>query len=162
MDDVTDLQAQVEAARAKVAAKRRPKKEPGPLAKIQQRNAERPLGYNQTLKNSHGGYAGPTLINKIEKQLDKARKKLERKRVGEGVAEPPLNLEYERILWNQALQQGRIEGLAAALGILRSSSMKHEIVRMMARLEEEDNGTVHSPGNGEQSTGEGERPDPEA
>lgn len=90
---------------------------------------------NQTLKNAHGGYAGRTLIERIQAQMDKRRKMLEAKRIQQGVASKPNgNTKYETALYEQALEQGRYEGFAATLAILRSSSLTHEIERSNERL----------------------------
>jgi len=78
---------------------------------------------NQTLKNAHSGYGGPTLIQRIEKQMDKRRKRLEDLRIKHGMANTAVDRE-----------QGRFEGLGAAIAILRSSSLEHEIERSNERL----------------------------
>lgn len=79
-----------------------------------------------TLKNSHGGYAGRTLINRIEAQMDKRRKVMEDFVVEHGT-DFMASAEY-------AVRRGRYEGLAAALAILRSSSLPVEIERSNERL----------------------------
>lgn len=81
---------------------------------------------NTRLKNSHPGLKGPTLINKIEAQMDKRRKWLEDFIIRNG-GEAMQTDTY-------SLQRGRYEGLAAALAILRSSSVPHEIERSNSRL----------------------------
>lgn len=78
------------------------------------------------LKNSHSGLKGPTLINKIENQMDKRRKWLEDFVVRNG-GHGMHSSEYSQ-------QRGRYEGLAAALAILRSSSVNEEYNRSNSRL----------------------------
>ena len=92
---------------------------------------------NKTAKFSHTVPPGRTLINRIEAQIDRQRKRLETQRVEQGVAEKPLSpMSYEYAMWEQAQIQGRIEGMAATLAILRSSSVKFEIERSNERLEQ--------------------------
>lgn len=62
----------------------------------------------------HSGYAGRTISQMIAEKLDKRAKALHRK-------------ESER-------ERGRCEGMAAALGVLRSTSMAEEIERSSDRL----------------------------
>jgi hypothetical protein len=78
------------------------------------------------LKNSHTGGQSPTLINRIEKQMDNRRKWLEDFVVRNG-GESMYSLDYMQ-------QRGRYEGFGAALAILRSSSLDHEIERSNGRL----------------------------
>lgn len=80
----------------------------------------------KTLKSSHGGFGGRTLIQRIEIQMDKRRKTLEDLVIQRGT-DTMGSAEY-------SLQRGRYEGLAAALAILRSSSVGHEIERSNERL----------------------------
>lgn len=78
------------------------------------------------LKNSHGGFGGKTLINRIEIQMDKRRKWMEDfvvRNGGQGMHSDTYSIE-----------RGRYEGFAAALAILRSSSLEHEIERSNSRL----------------------------
>lgn len=90
---------------------------------------------NQTLKNAHGGYGGRTLINRLEQQMDKRRKKLQELRVEQGIAtEPHSEHSYEYALWHQALNLGRQQGIAASIAIMRSSSVEHEMERSNERL----------------------------
>lgn len=81
---------------------------------------------SKTMKGSHGGFGGPTLISRIEKQMDKRRKTLEGCVIRDG-AQAPETLDWQR-------NKGRYEGLALALSILRSSSMNHEIERSNERI----------------------------
>lgn len=78
------------------------------------------------LKNSHPGGKSPTLINRIEAQMDKRRKWLEDYVVQNG-GESMYSEEY-------SLHRGRYEGFAASLAILRSSSIDLEIERSNSRL----------------------------
>lgn len=89
---------------------------------------------SQAAKNArektHGGYGGRTLIQRIEAQMDKRRKVMERMVVENGMPNdlpPDQRREYYT-------NNGRYEGLAAALAILRSSSVPHEISRSNERL----------------------------
>lgn len=86
---------------------------------------------SQTLKNSHGGYGGRTLIQRIEAQMDKRRKAMERILIEHG----PHVVEGVRFYPKEhTLNQGRYEGLAAALAILRTSSVAEEVSRSNDRL----------------------------
>lgn len=76
--------------------------------------------HSKTLKNSHPGLKGPTLIERIQRQMDKRRNAIEKHRAKDGVL-------LREAMDPQTLEQGRYEGIAAALAILRSSSMQHEI-----------------------------------
>lgn len=69
---------------------------------------------------------GRTLINRIEEQMDKRRKKMEDIVVstGETTTSPA---------W--VLARGRYEGMAASLAILRSTSVQTEISRSNKRLD---------------------------
>ena len=87
---------------------------------------------NTTLKYSHSTKGnGRTIIQRIEIQLDKRRKKLEALRVEQGIYKPE---DAPSGLWEQAVNQGRQEGLAAAIALLRSSSVAEEISRSNQRL----------------------------
>ena len=77
------------------------------------------------LKYSHPSQGGRTLIQRIEIQMDKRRKVMEDIRVEHG-----LSAKYGELVLNQ----GRYEGLAAALAVLRSSSVSQEISRSNERL----------------------------
>lgn len=81
---------------------------------------------SKTMRHSHGGFKGPTIIQRIEKQMDKRRKVLEDTVVKLGTDAPESN-EWQR-------NRGRYEGLAAAIALLRSSSVEHEIERSNERL----------------------------
>lgn len=76
---------------------------------------------------THGGYGGPTLISRIEKQMDKRRKIMEDMVIKHGMEECLLSEVY-------TVNKGRWQGLGAALAILRSSSMSEEIERCNERL----------------------------
>lgn len=76
------------------------------------------------LKNSHGGYAGRSLIERIQTQLDKQNARL---RAINAAVIPPNEIE-------RAILQGRTEGMAATLAILRSSSLQHELEKSTERL----------------------------
>lgn len=78
------------------------------------------INESKTLKGSHGGYTGRTLIHRIEIQMDKRRKAMEDNFVSTG--EPDI------------INKGRYEGFAASLAILRSSSVEHEVERSNERL----------------------------
>jgi hypothetical protein len=78
------------------------------------------------MRHSHGGFAGRSLIERIEAQMDKRRKRMEGMVVQHGLE----NLDMR--LYN--MDRGRYEGLAAALAILRSSSVAQEVSRSNERL----------------------------
>lgn len=80
----------------------------------------------KTQKYGHSVPKGRSLIERIEAQMDKRRKTMEDLVVKYGIN---WTLEPE---WN--LQRGRYEGLAAALAILRTSSVQSEIMRSNERL----------------------------
>jgi hypothetical protein len=73
-----------------------------------------------------GGYAGKSIIQRLEVQMDKRRKTME-KRVIQVGSDAPKDLEY-------VVNKGRYEGIAAALAIMRSSSVAHEIEQSNGRL----------------------------
>lgn len=77
--------------------------------------------------STHGGYAGRTLIERIESQMDKRRKIMEDMVIKHGMEECLLSTVYIE-------NKGRWQGLAAALAILRSSSLSNEIERCNERL----------------------------
>jgi len=77
------------------------------------------------LKNSHPGLKGRTLIERIEIQMDKRRKAMEKLILEKGLAASG---------FDYVIQKGRYEGFAASLAILRSSSVEHEISRSNERL----------------------------
>lgn len=76
------------------------------------------------LKNSHGGYAGRSLIERIQAQLDKQNARL---RAMNAAVIPPSEIDL-------AILQGRTEGMAATLAILRSSSLQFELEQSKGRL----------------------------
>mgnify|MGYP001364830749 CR=1 FL=1 len=78
------------------------------------------------LRDTHGGYGGRTLINRIESLMDKQAKRLRAKTL-------PMPDDLSAI--DYGITQGRIDGLAAALAILRSSSVKEETSRSNDRIE---------------------------
>lgn len=75
------------------------------------------------LKYSHPGEKGRSLIERLEIQMDKRRKKIEQLRIKYGNKTPGLEKEV-----------GRYEGIAASIAIMRSSSMPIEISRSNERL----------------------------
>lgn len=78
-------------------------------------------------RHSHGGFAGRSIIERIEAQMDKRRKTLEDMVIKHGMEECLLSTVY-------IINKGRYEGLSAALAILRSSSVTEEIARSNERL----------------------------
>lgn len=86
---------------------------------------------NATLKYSHSVPKGRTLIQRIEAQMDKRRKVMEQIFVEVGT------VEFDGVQFmpkEHTLNQGRYEGLAAALALLRSSSVPEEVSRSNERL----------------------------
>ena len=72
------------------------------------------------LEASHGGYAGKSLVEKIEDKLDEAYStwadnSCEDRGDCSGCSDP------------DSREYGRVEGVAAALGILKGSGTKYEI-----------------------------------
>jgi hypothetical protein len=78
--------------------------------------------------SDQGKYAGKSLIERIEIQMDKRRKAMEDIIVNYGSA---VVSECDP---TYIINKGRYEGFAAALGILRSSSVPHEVSRSNERL----------------------------
>lgn len=112
-----------------INAKKKPKTTPKPITR-QQRDGERLAEIqrdtrvkNATLKNSHGGYAGNTIIQRIEIQMDRRRKVMER-----------LVVDGKRNGREHTLNTGRYEGMAGCLALLRSSSVIEEVSRSNERL----------------------------
>ena len=70
-----------------------------------------------------GGFAGPSIIERCQTQMDKRRKKMEETFVEFG----PDSKQY-------LLNKGRYEGIAGTLAIMRSSSLQHEITCSNERL----------------------------
>lgn len=79
------------------------------------------------LIDTHGGFGGKTLINKIEMQMDKRRKIMEDMVTKHGMTECVNSEVY-------IANKGRYEGFAAALSILRSSNIREEMERSNSRL----------------------------
>jgi hypothetical protein len=98
---------------------------------------------NKTAKSSHGGNEGRSLIERIEIQMDKRRNIMERLVTEHGnlrdfsqeeiLASVEHNKPIKPVL-DYSLNRGRYEGLAAALAILRSSTVAQEISRSNERL----------------------------
>lgn len=84
------------------------------------------------LKTGHSGNAGRSLIERIEQQMDKRRKVMEDLVIENGAAVRGTEFSAPTTEWT--LQRGRYEGLAAALAILRTSSVQNEIMRSNERL----------------------------
>lgn len=82
------------------------------------------------MKSSHGGYAGRSLIDRIRAQMDKRRKVLEDIYIQYPEDSDVNILDSKEYLLNK----GRWEGLAAALAILRSSSVAQEISESNQRI----------------------------
>lgn len=79
----------------------------------------------------HGGFAGRTLINRIESQMDKRRKVME-DLIVQYSSHVRETLDPNGIRYRE--EKGRYEGMGGALAILRSSSLKEEIARSNERL----------------------------
>ncbi|ABD58680.1 gp81 [Mycobacterium phage PLot] len=71
------------------------------------------------LEDTHGGYAGKSLAEKMQDKLDSAYKAWR----NAGGSDHRQNSQQGR----HSRNFGRVEGCAAQLGILRSTSTKHEI-----------------------------------
>lgn len=72
--------------------------------------------------SSHGGFEGKSLIEKIRDKLDKARDTWKEFEAEDDEQDASRNRSH-----------GRCEGLAAALGILRGTSTKHEMEECESR-----------------------------
>lgn len=84
------------------------------------------------LSNSHGGYAGRSLIERIQTQLDRQNKRVH---AMQGPSIPPNNVGIDsQQLMDYAIAVGRAEGMAAALAILRSSSVTEELDNSSERI----------------------------
>lgn len=79
-----------------------------------------------SFSSKEAGAQGASLIERIERQMDKRRKSMEDYIVEHG-SDKIDSLTYH-------LQRGRYEGLAGALAILRNSSVQQEISRSNERL----------------------------
>lgn len=77
--------------------------------------------------SGHSVKPGRTLIERIESQMDKRRKIMEDMVIKHGMENCLLSTVYIE-------NKGRWQGLAAALAILRSSSLANEIERSNERL----------------------------
>lgn len=119
------IQKELEARRAKKAGKKKVAAKPDPAPSRRETRSET-KGKNATFKNAHSVPAGPTLINKIEEQMDKRRRALADMIIAEGSA--------VRTTDRYILNKGRYEGFAGTLAILRSSSLKEEMARSNERL----------------------------
>lgn len=117
-------QVQVTHATHKPIARREQLKDGEILRRIQQ---------DQSVKAGFAGPTGPTLINKIEAQMDKRRKIME-----DIVVKWPADSQAENAEAFRSpeyiLNKGRYEGFAAALAVLRSSGVREEINRSNERL----------------------------
>ncbi|QNN99739.1 hypothetical protein PBI_ROPE_80 [Mycobacterium phage Rope] len=121
--EAAEMLAKVAALKAKKRAKtgKAPVREGDTLRRIQQDQTVK----SATLAKSFGGYGGRTLISKIEEQMDQRRKVMESIVVKTGETSSNAN-------WLK--NKHRREGMAAALAILRSSSVAHELQRSDERL----------------------------
>lgn len=88
---------------------------------------QRVKGATAALANSHGGYGGKTLINKIESDMDRCRKRMESMIVEHGVDACTKNPSY----W---LAKGRYQGFAGSLARLRNTDVNIETARSNQRL----------------------------
>lgn len=82
---------------------------------------------SQTLKNSHGGYAGKTIIARLEIQMDKRRKTFGGMLIEYGKEKCENMPDY----W---LNKGRYEGLGASVALMRGTAMAEEVSRSDERL----------------------------
>lgn len=82
---------------------------------------KRSLKERKMLVQTHGGYAGRSIIERGEQQMDKRRKKME-------------ELVLQRDSKEYVLEKGRYEGIGAMIAMLRSSSLSEEIERSNERL----------------------------
>lgn len=80
-----------------------------------------PAKEKKLMRDTHGGYGGRTIINRLEQQMDKRRKRME-------------NLVTQRNSVEYAIERGRYEGIGASIALMRSSSLADEIERSNERL----------------------------
>lgn len=77
------------------------------------------------LENSHGGFAGKSLVNRIQDSLDKGM------------------CDFREASGTEALKlQGYVAGMAKALGIIRGTSVQTEINESRARMNESSKNVV--------------------
>jgi hypothetical protein len=81
---------------------------------------------SQTLKNSHGGYAGKSIIEKLEEDMDKRRKVMGGMVIRDGTDA----MKTEDYLLNK----GRYQGLGQALARMRGTKLDVEIASSNERL----------------------------
>lgn len=81
----------------------------------------------QEIRQGHGGNAGPSLVEKIQAKLDSVYQSW-----SQSWKDGTLGLKNQELLDNR--RWGRVEGVAAALGILRGTSTAVEIAESEARL----------------------------
>lgn len=132
LEEMEAATAAAEAALAKIKGPKKvaPQRDPAPrrkkdgetLKEIQESTRVK----NATFKYGHSGFAGPSLIERIQEQMDKRRKALAKMIIDQGSA--------VRTSEEYILNKGRYEGFAATLAILRSSSLKNEIALSNERL----------------------------
>lgn len=82
---------------------------------------------NKMVLTEQGKHAGRSLIERIETQMDRRRKIMEDMVLAHGLEECLLSTVY-------TINKGRYEGFAAAIALLRSSSVPEEIARSNERL----------------------------
>ena len=94
---------------------------------VQNRWADKGFVRGSIQEKVTGGFAGRTLIQRLEAQMDKRRKIMEDMVIKHGMAECLLSTVY-------VVNKGRYEGIAASIAIMRSSSVDHEGERSNERL----------------------------
>lgn len=86
------------------------------------------------LENSHGGFAGKSLINVIQDSLDNGMVDFEHTKIKHAECKVG-NSQLDQL-------QGYVAGMAKALGILRGTSVKTEIEESRERLSERGKSVV--------------------
>jgi len=79
------------------------------------------------LENSHGGYAGRSLVNVMQETLDKTLVEFEEMNDKEGV-------EFDEVVCDRL--QGMVAGMAKMIGIIRGTSVQTEIQESRQRIRE--------------------------
>ena len=83
---------------------------------------------SKMLRHAHSGFAGRTIIQRLEEQMDKRRKIVQRIQDDHSLSE-----KYGELVLNV----GRYEGIAAAIALMRNSNLSVEFSRSDERIEAE-------------------------
>jgi len=138
---IEELDAETAALQARLAEIRKKKGIKEPVAQsrkagvrgrkpVRDGDTLRAIQDDRSIKNQTrimlAGYQGKTIIQRIEIQMDKRRRAIEKHITAHGVVDGDET---------RAVLKGRYEGLAAALVLLRNSSLEEEFKRSNERLD---------------------------